>query len=71
MPTTASEAVVEPVSCEPSRTRITSPPMLLGQEVVEEGGDQIGRRQPPQRGVDAERSSSSRQRQVASASIAT
>jgi len=34
MPTTASDAVVEPVSREPSRTRTTSPPMLLGRKLL-------------------------------------
>ena len=32
--TTASEAVVEPVSRELSRTRTTSPPMLLGRKLL-------------------------------------
>ena len=34
MATIASEAVVDPVSREPSRTRITSPPTLLGRKLL-------------------------------------
>ena len=34
MPTTASEEAVEPVIHEPSRTRTTSPPMLLGRKLL-------------------------------------
>jgi hypothetical protein len=32
--TTATDAVVEPVICELSRTRTMSPPMLLGRKLL-------------------------------------
>jgi hypothetical protein len=34
MATIASDFVVLPVSAEPSRTRMTSPPMLLGRKLL-------------------------------------
>ena len=71
MATTASEVVVEPVSRELSRTRMTSPPMLLGRKLLKKVATRYeaerwreGRRRSP-----APRSSR-RQRQVERARMA-
>ena len=70
MPTTAREAVVDPVSREPSRMRTMSPPMLLGRKLLKKVAIRYeavscrigaGQPRPPSRSC---------QRQAASASMA-
>ena len=65
MATTASEVVVEPVRRELSRTRIDVAADVAGEEVVEEGGDEVRAGQAGRSGAAYPwASSSTRQRQV-------